>query len=215
MRMSAAILLAAVGLALSSCRLIPTDEVRAHAQGKGAAAFDPDKMAADMWAAKVVPYLGAKAGAFAEVRGLALRDPAAAGAKFGHREDSDGAPWTYVVRLEGTVISANVESRAASIEVDATGAGKVDATVQIGPVIRGTALRDALDFVKFGDFTNQIEFAQFGKALNAYAQRAALERLPRDALVGKRVRVLGAYTAAAGDAPPLVTPANLEIETAQ
>ena len=31
--------------------------------------------------------------------------------------------------------------------------------VQIGPAIRGTALRDTLDFVDFNDFTNQIDFA--------------------------------------------------------
>ena len=215
MRLPAAILLAAAALALASCRLVATSEVLAHAKGKGAAAFDPDTMVAGMWAAKVVPYLDKKAGGFAEVRALASKDPAAAGARFGHREDSDGAPWTYVVRLEGTVIAANLESRAASIEVDATGGGKADATVQIGPVIRGTALRDALDFVKFGDFTNQIEFAQFGKAFNAHVQRTALEKLPRDALVGKRVRVLGAYTATPGGSPPLVTPASLEIEAVQ
>jgi predicted lipoprotein len=120
-----------------------------------------------------------------------------------------------VGRLEGTVLSANVESRAAAMEIALAAGGGVDAIVQIGPVIRGTALRDALDFVKFGDFTNQIEFAQFGKALNAYVQRATLEKLPRSALVGKRVKVLGAYTAAAGDAPPLIAPASIEIEAAQ
>jgi predicted lipoprotein len=94
MRPSAAILLAAAGLALSSCRLVATSEVRAHAQANGHASFDADRMVADIWTAKVVPYLDKKAGGLIEVRDLALKDPASAGAKFGHREDSDGAPWT-------------------------------------------------------------------------------------------------------------------------
>ena len=31
--------------------------------------------------------------------------------------------------------------------------------LQIGPVIFGTALRDALPFIAFGDFVNQIDYA--------------------------------------------------------
>ena len=40
------------------------------------------------------------------------------------------------------------------------------AAIQIGPVLRGTALRDALDFVRFTDFVNQLEFAGVANALN-------------------------------------------------
>ena len=65
--------------------------------------------------------------------------------------------------------------------------------IQIGPVIRGTAIRDVLDFVKFNDFTNQIDFAQFGKAFNTYINDHVLKPVPRDALVGKTVSAMGAY----------------------
>jgi predicted lipoprotein len=214
MRAYAAFSLVVLAFALSSCKLIPTSEVRALEESKGGAPFDPDKMVADIWTTKVLPYLDGRAGPFVEVRDLAQKDGDAAGAKFGYREKSDGTPWTYVVRLQGVVLSANTQSRAASMEIDATGGGKADAVVQLGPVMRGTALRDALDFVKFGDFINQIDFAQFGKAFNTYAYHAALEKLPREALVGKHVKVLGAYTAAAGDAAPIIAPASVEIEAA-
>jgi predicted lipoprotein len=52
------------------------------------------------------------------------------------------------------------------LDVDADGDGKADAKVQIGPAVRGTALRDTLEFVNFNEFKNQIEWAQFGKAFN-------------------------------------------------
>jgi predicted lipoprotein len=215
MRLSLALALTAASLALSSCRLVATAEVEAIAKNNGAAAFDPDRMVVDIWVGKVAPYLERKAGPFVEVRNLAAKTPDAAGARYGYREKSDGTPWTYVVRLDGRVLAANAQSRAATMDVDATGDGKADAIVQLGPVMRGTALRDALDFVKFGDFTNQIDYAQFGKAFNTYVYHAVLEKLPRGALVGKRVKVLGAYTAASGDAPPIITPATVEIETTQ
>ena len=57
--------------------------------------------------------------------------------------------------------------------------------MQIGPAMRGTALRDALDFVDFNAFTNQIDFAQFGKSFNTYANKTVLSKLPRDGLDGK------------------------------
>ncbi|HHQ6551590.1 TPA: DUF2291 family protein [Serratia fonticola] len=45
--------------------------------------------------------------------------------------------------------------------------------VQVGPVMRGNAIRDAAGF-KFEDFTNQVQFAQLAKAYN----REAAKQLP-------------------------------------
>ena len=74
-------------------------------------------------------------------------------------------------RLEGKIVASNTQSRAATIDVDVDGDGKADLRAQIGPAMRGTALRDALDFVDFNSFKNQIDFAQFGKSFNTYVER--------------------------------------------
>jgi predicted lipoprotein len=50
----------------------------------GAGAFDPDKMVAATWSAKVVPYFDKRAGPLLEVRELAAKSPDEAGAKFGY-----------------------------------------------------------------------------------------------------------------------------------
>jgi len=77
--------------------------------------------------------------------------------------------------------------------------------------MRGTALRDALDYVDFNAFKNQIDFAQYGKAFNTYANDAVLSKLPRDGLVGKNAKLLGAFVAGTVDDLPLMTPAQAEI----
>jgi predicted lipoprotein len=208
----AAVLLA--GLALASCRFIPTADVPALASGgaaNGAGAFDPEKRVASLWSSKVVPYFEKKAGPFPEVRALAVKSPDEAGAKFGYRSKSEDTPWTLIVRIDGVVAGADMESRAATISVDASGQGKGDAIVQIGPAIRGTAIRDALDFVSFNDFTNQIDFAQFGKAFNTHLDHATLEKLPRDSLIGRKVSVIGAYPFVSAADTPLVTPVEITI----
>ncbi|MEN3262268.1 DUF2291 family protein [Sodalis endosymbiont of Spalangia cameroni] len=46
--------------------------------------------------------------------------------------------------------------------------------VQLGPVMRGNAIRDATSF-KFEDFTNQVQFAQLSRAYN----REAVKHLPQ------------------------------------
>jgi predicted lipoprotein len=206
--LAAPILAAILGISLTACKILPTPS--GENDGK-APAFNADKMVGDIWAAKVVPYLQQKAGPFPEVHALAKADPAAAGAKYGNPKKQANSPWTFAVRLEGKVVTANTQSRAATMDVDADGDGKADARVQIGPAVRGTALRDSLDFIQFNDFTNQIDFAQFGKAFNIYADRTVLSKLPREALEGRSVRIVGAYVMGSGQDLPLVTPAEAEI----
>ena len=203
-----------LGILLAACRFIPTDQVSAiGAAGgtNGAAARDPDQMVASMWSTKVVPYFEKKAGPFLAVRDLAAKAPDEAGAKWGYRAKSEDTPWTLMVRIEGTIVAAETESRAGAIGVDASGQGKVDATVQIGPAMSGAAIRDALDFVSFGDFTNQIDFARFGKAFNTYVNRNTLEKLPRQDLIGRKATLIGAYALDSSGEPPLVTPVEITI----
>jgi predicted lipoprotein len=198
-----------LGLLLAGCKFVPTAS-KAGNEG-GGAKFDPDKTVADIWEPKVIPYLTAKAGSFTDVRSLAKSNPEAAGQKYGYKEKQGTSPWTVIVRIEGKIIAANTESRASSIDVDADGDGAADARIQIGPVMRGTALRDALDFVSFNDFTNQIDFAQFGKAFNTYVDKTITSKLPRDGLIGKSVKIMGAYPLGSPNELPLVTPATLEL----
>ena len=103
------------------------------------------------------------------------------------------------------------EARAATIGIDTTGKGKSDATVQIGPALRGIPIRDALDFVSFNDFTNQIDFARYGKAFNLYVEREILEQLLRDPLVGRKVTAIGAYSFSSPAETPLVTPVEITL----
>ncbi|UCI18709.1 DUF2291 family protein [Mesorhizobium sp. B2-1-8] len=201
-------LVALAGIGLSACKILPTSSAQEESK---APTFNPDKMVEDIWASKVIPYLRQKAGPFAEVHALAKADPAAAGARYGNPRKQANSPWTFAVRVEGKIVAANTQSRAATMDIDVDGDGKADARVQIGPAMRGTALRDSLDFVQFNDFTNQIDFAQFGKAFNAYADKTVLSKLPREALEGRTAKVIGAYTIEGGQDLPLVTPAEAEI----
>ncbi|MDQ6433956.1 DUF2291 family protein [Mesorhizobium sp. LHD-90] len=207
-------ILAALVLSLAGCKILPTPTEEDAAAAK-AGAFNPGKMVEDIWASKVIPYLQQKAGPFAEVDALAKSDAKAAGEKYGNPKKQANSPWTYAVRVEGKIVASNTTSRAGSIDVDVNGDGKADMRAQIGPAMRGTALRDVLDFVNFNEFVNQIDYAEFGKAFNTFADRTVLSKLPREALDGNAVKLLGAYVPASGTALPLMVPAEAEIGPAR
>lgn len=206
---SSAIALVALAF-LAGCKILPTpteeDKAAAAAQE-----FNPDRMVEEIWTPKVLPYLASKAGPFQEVRQLAASDAKAAGEKYGNPRKQANSPWTYVAKAEGKIVESNTQSRAATIDMDVDGDGKADLRAQIGPAIRGTALRDALDFVDFNSFKNQIDFAQFGKSFNTYAYATVLSKLPREQLDGKTAKLLGAYVPGSGTDLPLMTPAQAEI----
>lgn len=203
---AACALVLAGALALGGCKLVKTqDEQRQMA----AEAFDPDKLVAEAWDAKVVPYLEQRAGAFQEVSALAARDLNAAAEKYGHKEKQGNAPWTFAAKIDGVIVGEETKSRAAYVDVDVDGDGKADVRVSIGPAIRGTALRDSLTFVNFNEFKNQIEWAQYGKSFNTHVNGTLLEKLPRDGLTGKTIKATGAYPLPAKGQLPQFVPATI------
>jgi predicted lipoprotein len=111
-----------------------------------------------------------------------------------------GAPGrrSVFVKMTGTVMAIDRSSRVGLARLRAADGPVGEVTIQIGPVIRGTALRDAASFIQFNDFTNQFEFAAVSNALHERVLRDVVGRLDVDALTGKTIAVLGATTVQAG-----------------
>lgn len=201
----------AMAAALAACKFVDTAELEARNAAK---ANESGQAVAD-WDSQIVPHMNEAAVTIDTLRGALTSDGLeAAGTKYGHREGGEGSPFTYVAAFEGTIVEANTESRAGTASVDVDGDGKADVTLQLGPVIRGTAIRDALPFVSFTEYQNQIEFARVAKDLNAQAYERVLSTLPRDALVGSKIRGVGAVTVRGSDETFVVTPVDVSLEAA-
>jgi predicted lipoprotein len=165
-----------------------------------AAPFDARAWVADIWTSRVLPHIETTA-----IPLDTLRDVASSGTT---------ATRPSAVRLEGIITSVDTASRVGLALVDVLPVdGSPDAAIQIGPVLRGTALRDALDFIQFSDFTNQIEFAGVATALNERVLSHVLHAVDRATWQGRVVRVVGAASAPPrpGDLP-LVVPVVLTME---
>lgn len=118
----------------------------------------------------------------------------------------------WFVRGQGLVTAVDQQSRVGLLRVSLSGDNRAVA-IQIGPVIRGTALRDALSFVAFSDFTNQFDFAAAANALNDRVSSDVLAPVPVNQLKGRRVTFVGATARSGGQADGVleVVPVRLSI----
>jgi predicted lipoprotein len=97
------------------------------------------------------------------------------------------------VRVTGVVTEIDRRSRVGVARLETTaGAPPVRVAIQVGPVLRGTALRDAAGFIHFTDFANQSDFAAVANGLNDRALGDVLAPLDVEAWEGRTVTVVGA-----------------------
>lgn len=178
---------------------VPAGEEPVSAEG-----LDPATFASEVYEPDVVPFIEANAVDLTELMTLIEADLEAAGEEHGHRNGE--SPYSFPVRLTGTVVEGPFGE--AGIEVDGFDS-EVDVGVQTGPAVLGTALRDAVDFITFDEFRNQIEFANVASALNDITKETVLADTDFDALQGQEVTVVGAFTY---DDPSHVTVTAVSIE---
>ena len=198
-------------LALPGCKIVKT-----VAEGEGAAALageagDDARIAALLdktYEAELLPLIG-KALAVADLRSALAGGLDTAGTAHGNKGSGEGAAWNFAVKGEGKVVEANMTSRARKAMVDVDGDGAADLTLQLGPVIKGTSLRDVAPFYKFGDFRDQIEFAKLARALNDRASGAL--QVPEGDLTGKTISFSGTVDLKAATDPWLVTTVTLTV----
>jgi predicted lipoprotein len=199
-----AVVLAAAA-ALGACTVLPVEEARRIRDAQNGQ-FDARDYVTQLWTPKTREELRARAVPIAQLRQGSLD---ALGQASGTRA-GEGSPWTFVTQASGTVKAVALDQARGSVTL-ATAQG--DVQVQSGPVVSGTAIRDAIPAINFDDFPSQIAFAEVGQGLTDRAigeVRPALARLK----VGDRVAVLGVTSARDANAPVVLTPFAVTAERA-
>ncbi len=206
-----------IGLLTSACTLAtvrPLDPITGKAIiGNESEQFNASNLAGQMWDSQMIPTLQKSATAINTVLESLRQNVTTGSEKYGHRPGKE-QPYSFMVTGTGTVLTVNTASRAGLAPLDITDDGKADLTLAVGPVIRGTALRDAAPFIDFNQFTNQMEYAAVSNELNALVNIKVLTPLgDLHSLEGKTVTFFGAFTIGATlDADKVVvTPAILTV----
>jgi predicted lipoprotein len=200
----------ALFFALGGCKIV-SDKELAALRANSPDAFDAKAFVDKVWTPKAVEEFEAKAVDLATLLPAIEADPEKAGRTYG-RGGGQGNPWSYEVKGEGKVTVIDVASRHGLMTVEiATKSGPQPVDLQIGPVIFGTALRDSLPFIHFGEFVNQIQFAEVSRALNDRATKGLAQSFDPKTVVGKTATFYGAATQGSSSTRMSVTPIAIEI----
>lgn len=200
-------LLCVAMLILSSCTLATVRTIEEDRIAKEG--FNADNYVAAIWDSEFIPTLEENAVNMVDLLVELDRDEDGATEEYGNRTST--GPYSFMVETDVQIISLNRESRVGLAELDLPPYdGTVDIYLAIGPVLRGNALRDAVGFIAFNDFTNQVEFAQVSDALKSRADADLISQTDFDVLVGQTVHVLGAFTLSDRD-EIVIMPVRLEV----
>jgi predicted lipoprotein len=162
-----------------------------------------------IWTSKVLPTIQEKAHDIVRILPEIRSNPEDAGKKYGRREATN--PYNYMAKGTGKVTEVHTESQAGTAILEIPDLPE-KIVLQIGPVVRGTALRDATGIVSFNQFTNQLDYADVSKEMNNRALKAALPGLDPNSLPGKTITFFGAFTFdPRSKAPILVTPVKIDL----
>ena len=151
----------------------------------GRVTFDPAAYGAKTYP-KVVAEIEQRAVPIDELAEALDDDPDAAGERYGKRQGT--SPYNFAVTGSGKAGKAE----GGLLPVRVKGLGDAQVNLQIGPAINGTALRDAVGFITFDQFVNQVDYADAATALNNQVKAEVLKDVGD--LEGKTVDFTGAFT---------------------
>jgi predicted lipoprotein len=173
-------------------------------EAAGPAGFDPESYGQEQFPT-IRDSVTARAVEASQLAGEVLADQTAAAEKYGVGEGfgpvlpvtftgtaGEGKSGIYPVRVEG--VPEEIEIR-----------------LQTGPAINGTDLRDATGEIRFGQFTNQIEYQNAGAAINDAMKAEVLAGIDTGTLAGRRVTATGVFKLI-NPKNWLVTPVQMSVE---
>jgi predicted lipoprotein len=210
MRKQGAILALLITLLLvSSCTVVPISQGGSSQLSGQSGNFNASQFVDSAWDTKVIPTISQKAVDMTTLIDALQKDQAAAEKQYGRQESGS---YSFMVKGEGKVTKVDTSSINGLVTVDLPPHdGKHIVNLQIGPLITGESLRDAVGLFNFGDFTNQIEYGAVSNALNDKAAKTVSSSIKPDQLMGKDVSFLGTFTFT--DLKNiLITPVKLEVK---
>ena len=154
---------------------------------------------------KVRDAILAKAVDAATLAAALAKDPAAAAKTYGV---AVGSGTEFAVSFKG--VAGKEDSGVYDVAVEGVPA-PIRVSVQTGPAIMGTDLRDAPGTIAFGQFTNQIDYQNAASALNREMKAQVLSKVDASALAGKTISVIGVFRQGETPGPWLVTPVKLDV----
>lgn len=198
--------------AFTGCKLVKNDAAKLSQISKKNKGADLASIVESTYSSKLLPLINEKALDVTKLRTEISTDISAAGEAYGNRGAGVGSAWNFAVKGSGTIISAKLKSSKRNAKLDTNGDGQADVTLQLGPVIKGTVLRDYAPFYNFGDFRDQIEFARLGRKLNDRLKKEIKFDGNAEDLIGKSISFQGVLALKKSSDKWLITVVSIKVQ---
>lgn len=208
--MAACLLVAVTSMSLTGCVKV----VKIGEEGKltGDVEFNAGDSVEAIWETGVLPELEGKAVELPRFMEESSGDVKSLVDKYGKYSMGTSGEINYTVKGTGTVEEVNQEKKAGYMVVKVDGYdGPAVIKLQIGSVYKGSSVRDSLDFIKFGDYKNQQEWAAVSQSLHNVIDEKVIKAAAPETLQGKTITFVGTFTANSND-EILITPVELSAD---
>lgn len=188
--------------------------VKIGEEGKltGDVAFNAGDNVAGIWESAVLPELEEKAIELSTFLTEANGDLKSLVDKYGKYSMGTSGEINYVIKGTATVEEVENEKKAGYLTLKPEGdSTQVVIKLQIGSVYKGSSVRDSLDIISFGDYTNQEEWAAVSQSLHQIIDEKVIKPADPANLKGKTVTFMGTFTASKDD-ELLITPVVLSVK---
>jgi len=178
----------------------------------GKKTFSADENVESFWDSKAIPELTANASDLKTLLEEANGNLKSVQDKYKGSSLDKGASLTYTVKGTGKVTQVNTQSKAGTMKIELEGySGSVDIEIQIGTVIKGSSVRDSLSFVKYGDYTNQTEYAQVNQSVNKKILATVISPEKANEYLDKTITFIGCFAPGNDNAKILITPVVITV----
>ncbi len=161
----------------------------------GEVAFNPTDEATNFWTNNAKEYFEKNAVDLNTLVSEAKGDFASVAGKYGHYSMGDSGELSFIVKGQGTIDLVKDKLRAGYLSVKVPNLEDgIKVRLQIGPVFKGSAVRDSISLISYKDYKNQIEWAQVSVAFHELITRDILSKLDMRNLLNKEVEFVGCFT---------------------
>ena len=169
--------------------------------------FDAKAYVENLWEPKIIPTISKEAQDITLILDELFKNQEITEEKYGGR--SGTGSYSFMIKGTGDITSLNTASRVGTLSIQLEKQYDSEIFITLGPVIKKDSIRDAVKFIKFNDFVNQLDFADVSRVIKVRVLNEIIGPLNLKEITGKKINFEGAITFDRND-KIYITPTNID-----
>ena len=197
--------------ALTGC--VKVVQIGHEAEVTGAKSFNAAENVEAIWESQALPELKQNAVDLPQFLTESNGKLSSLASKYGHYSMGDKGELSYIVKGQGKITEVNNEKKAGymTLQLEVYSAPE-QVKLQIGSVYKGSAVRVCLSFIKYEDYTNQVDWAQVSQSIHDVIDKDVVKKADVANLKGKTVEFTGCFSVGSNQKEILVTPVEMTVK---